>query len=54
MRATEGFIMKSKVFFINFKALSLNQIKQYFLEGESWTLTIEFYKSFAVTIILIF
>ena len=38
MRAKWAFKMKEKTFFIIFKGLSLKQIKQFFLEGESPTL----------------
>ena len=34
--------MKQKTFFINFKGLSLKQIKETIIEGESLTLTSNF------------
>ena len=41
LRTERAFKMKQGAFFINFKGLSIKQIKQFFLKGQSPTLTLE-------------
>ena len=46
LRTKAAFKMKSKTFFIIFKGLSMKQITQTFLKGESPTFNLQFVDSF--------